>query len=73
MLNEVHTPRRDMPIREIIKRARHDGCGGRPGRVEWLTGLAGASSRSVRESCIGSERLHGGCTVGHPNALDLHN
>ena len=36
------------PIREIIKRMRHDGCGGRPGRVELLTGIEGASSRPVR-------------------------
>jgi hypothetical protein len=28
---------------------RHDGCGGRPGRVELLTGIAGASSRPVRK------------------------
>jgi hypothetical protein len=45
MVNEVHTTRRDMPIREIIKRARHDGCGGRAGKVELLTGIVGVSSR----------------------------
>jgi len=33
MMNEVHTAQRDMLIREIIARARHDGCGGREGRV----------------------------------------
>jgi hypothetical protein len=27
---------------------RHDGCGGRPGRVELLTGTEGVSSRPVR-------------------------
>jgi hypothetical protein len=30
MLNEVHTPQRDMPSREIIKRMHHNGCGGNP-------------------------------------------
>jgi hypothetical protein len=29
MMNEVHTAQRDLPIREIIAKARHDGCGGR--------------------------------------------
>jgi hypothetical protein len=48
MLNEAHTKRGDMPIREILKRMRHDGCGGRPGRAELLTGIEGASSRPVR-------------------------
>ena len=47
MMNEVHAPHRDMPIREIIKRARHDGCGGRAGKVELMTGIDG-SSRPVR-------------------------
>ena len=28
---------------------RHDGCGGRAGRVELLTGIEGASSRPVRK------------------------
>jgi hypothetical protein len=48
MMNEVHTAQRDLPIREIIKRARHDGCGGRAGKVELLTGIDG-SSRLVRK------------------------
>ena len=37
-----------MLIRDIIKRMRHDGCGGRTGKVELLTGIEGASSRPVR-------------------------
>jgi len=49
MLNEAHTSHRYLPLREILKRARHDGCGGRPGRAELLTGLTGASSRPVRK------------------------
>jgi hypothetical protein len=48
MLSETHAPQRDMLIRDIIKRMRHDGCGGRPGKVELLTGIEGASSRPVR-------------------------
>jgi hypothetical protein len=48
MVNETHTPQGDMLIRDIIARLRHDGCGGRPGRVELLTGIEGASSRPVR-------------------------
>ena len=48
MLNEAHLKRSDMLIRDIIARMRHDGCGGRPGRVELLTGIEGASSRPVR-------------------------
>jgi hypothetical protein len=48
MLNEVHAPRSDLPLREIIKRMRHDGCGGRAGRAELLTGIDG-SSRPVRK------------------------
>jgi hypothetical protein len=39
MLSETYTPQRDMLIREIIARMRHDGCGGRAGWVELLTGI----------------------------------
>ena len=38
MLNEVHTPQRDLPLREIIKRVRHDGRCGPAWPVELLTG-----------------------------------
>src|SRR4051812_1723038 len=48
MLNEAHMKRSDVPIRDIISRMRHDGCGGRTGKVELLTGIEGASSRPVR-------------------------
>jgi hypothetical protein len=48
MLNEAQTAHRDRPIREIIARMRHDGCWGRAGRAELLTGIEGASSRPVR-------------------------
>jgi hypothetical protein len=39
MLNEAHTAQRDLPIRTILDRMRHDGCGGRAGRVELLAGI----------------------------------
>jgi hypothetical protein len=38
-----------MLIRDIIARMRHDGCGGRAGKGELLTGIEGASSRPVRK------------------------
>ena len=50
MLNESHAPQRqrEMPIRVLLARARHDGCGGLPARAELLTGIDGVSSRRVR-------------------------
>jgi hypothetical protein len=50
LLAETHAPerQRDMPIRVLLARARHDGCGGRPGRVELLTGIDGVFSRPAR-------------------------
>jgi hypothetical protein len=33
MLNEAHTAQRDMLIRAIIAKMRHDGCGGQHGRA----------------------------------------
>jgi hypothetical protein len=35
-------------LRVLISRMRHDGCGGRAGRAELLTGIDGVSSRPVR-------------------------
>jgi hypothetical protein len=52
MLSETHTPQGDMLIRDIIARMRHDGCGGRAGKVELLTGIEGASSRPVRRNVL---------------------
>ena len=54
MLNEAHTSgrRREMPLRALLAKMRHDGCGGRPGRVELLTGIDGASSRPVRKIVV---------------------
>jgi hypothetical protein len=50
MLNEAHTTgrRREMPLRSLIVRMRHKGCGGGAGRAELLTGVDGVSSRPVR-------------------------
>ena len=45
---------RDMPLRVLLARARHDGCGGLPGRAELLTGIEGASSRPVRRIVLRS-------------------
>jgi hypothetical protein len=51
MLNEVHMTehQRGMVLRVLIGRMRHDGCGGRAGRLEVLTGIDGVSSRPVRK------------------------
>ena len=35
-------------LRDIIEKMRHDGCGGRAGRAELITGIEGVSSWSVR-------------------------
>jgi hypothetical protein len=40
---------RDMPIRVLLTRARHDGCGGLAGKAELLSGIEGVSSRPVRK------------------------
>jgi hypothetical protein len=52
MFSETHAAQGDMLIRDILKRMRHDGCGGRAGRVELLTGIEGASSRPVRKIVV---------------------
>ena len=49
MSNEMHSAQRAMPIREILKWMRHDGCGGLPGQAELLTGIESESSRPVRK------------------------
>jgi hypothetical protein len=45
-------PQRDLRIRELLARMHHDGCGGRPGRAELLSGIEGASSRPVRKIVV---------------------
>jgi hypothetical protein len=37
MPNEAHTAHRDLPIRRLLNRMHHDGCGGRAGKAELLT------------------------------------
>jgi len=56
MLNEAHASNRRcrIPLRIFIARMRHDGCGGRAGRVELLTGIDGVSSRPVRRIVLRS-------------------
>ena len=44
MVNESHAPWRNRTLRDILKRMRHEGCGGLPAKAELLTGLAAASS-----------------------------
>jgi hypothetical protein len=47
---EAHAGRwRDRPLRQILAKMRHDGCGGLPGRAELWTGSDVASSRPVRK------------------------
>ena len=52
MFSETHSAQGDMLIRDIIARMRHDGCGGRAGKVELLTGIEGVSSRPVRRIVV---------------------
>jgi hypothetical protein len=39
MVNEAHMAQAEMRIRDVLERMRHDGCGGRAGKVELLTGI----------------------------------
>ena len=50
LINEAHAhaSRRTMALRDILDRMRHDGCGGRAGKAELMSGHDGASSRPVR-------------------------
>jgi hypothetical protein len=49
MFNEDYSAQRSMLIRVILDRMRHDGCGGRAGKAELLSGVEGVSSRPVRK------------------------
>jgi hypothetical protein len=49
MVNEAHARWRDRSLRDIIAPMRHDGCGGRAGKAELLTGIEGVSSRPGRK------------------------
>ena len=48
MVNEVHMPQRDLPLRDILDRARDDGCGGR-GEGRTADRHRGGSSRPIRK------------------------
>jgi hypothetical protein len=50
MINDAHINdrRRGIVLRVLLSCMRHDGCGGRAGRAELLTGIDGVSSRPVR-------------------------
>ena len=47
MHNESHVPWRNRTLRDILKRMRHEGCGGLAAKPELLTGLEAAASRPV--------------------------
>jgi hypothetical protein len=40
----ISETQRAMLIRDIITKMRHEGCGGRAGKAELITGIEGASS-----------------------------
>jgi hypothetical protein len=50
VFNEAHASaaQRGMLLRDILDKMWHDGCGGRAGKAELITGIEGASSRPVR-------------------------
>ena len=50
MLHEapMSESRRGLALHVLISRIHHDGCGGRVGRAELLSGIEGVSSRPVR-------------------------
>ena len=50
MISETHIPVPAVTLlRDILDKMRHDGCGGRAGKAELLTGIEGVSSRPVRK------------------------
>jgi hypothetical protein len=64
MLNEAHTPQRNLLIRDLIAKMRRDGCGGRPGRVELLTGIV--FSIGARDQ---AGAVQPSTTIRHPGRL----
>jgi hypothetical protein len=53
MINEVHFARPKMPIRAILAKIRHDGCGGRAGKAELLSGIGASAAPRCGGSCCG--------------------
>jgi hypothetical protein len=47
-LNQAHMPQSEVPLRTMLARMRHEHRGGRPAKVELLTGGDAASARPVR-------------------------
>ena len=43
MVNEVHMAQRALPVRDILDRMRHDGCGGRESLLRRIEARAGAA------------------------------
>ena len=56
MLNKAHASdaQRYMLLRDLLARARQEGCGGQVARAELLTGVEGVSSRPVRKIVLRS-------------------
>ena len=52
MRNEAHTRWRHQILRDVLRRMRHDGCGGLAAKAELLTGIEGVSSRPVRRIVV---------------------
>jgi hypothetical protein len=48
MVSPVPLTSAAVPLRAILARMRHDGCGGLAGKTELLSGIEGVSSRPVR-------------------------
>ena len=49
LVSQVHFARAHLPLRQILARARHDGCGGLVGNAELISSVEGVSSRPVRK------------------------
>ena len=50
MLHQTHVTavQRNMRLRDLLARARHEGCGGQPAKAELVTGTESAVSAPVR-------------------------
>jgi len=48
MVHQAHYAQRALPIRTILDRMRHEGCGNRAGNAELITGIEGTSNRPGR-------------------------
>ena len=54
VVNAGRSPWGRMPLVYILRRMRHASCGGRPAKVELLTGVESASSGPVRRIVLKS-------------------